>query len=186
MHTARIRGSGQTLLAAVLLIGTAVCAADGAGGPAAGGATPFPAPNAAQISGERADGQTLRWHVEVVPAQAKPGDEVEVVFTADIGTGWILYSSDFEVEIGPRPAKFTFDADPALSLIGPVRAIDSRRKKDATLGTEYAYFASRAEFRQKAKLLSPLKTVSGRIDAQTCYEASGLCELFREKFSTTL
>ena len=27
--------------------------------------------------------QTLRWHVAVVPAQAKPGDEVEIVFAAD-------------------------------------------------------------------------------------------------------
>jgi hypothetical protein len=135
---------------------------------------------------DSADGQTLRWHVAVVPAQAKPGDEVEVVFTADIGSGWILYSSDFEVEIGPRPAKFTFDASPALSLVGPVTAIGSKWKKDASLGTEYSYFATRAEFRQKAKVLAPVQSVSGRIDAQTCFEASGVCELFREKFSAAL
>lgn len=132
------------------------------------------------------DGQTLRWQVAIVPAQAKPGDEVEVVFRAQIGEGWILYSSDFEVEIGPRPAKFTFDANPALSLIGPVQAVGSKRKKDATFGSEYSYFATQAEFRQKAKLLAPVKSVSGRIDAQTCFEASGVCELFREKFDASL
>ena len=134
----------------------------------------------------QADRQNLRWHVTVVPAQAKPGDEVEVVFTADIAPGWILYSSDFSVEIGPRAAKFTFDANPALTLVGPIEAVKSQRKKDHTLGTEYTYFATHAEFRQKARLVAPLTGVSGRIDGQTCFEESGLCELFREKFSASI
>ena len=60
-----------------------------------------------------ADPKALTWHVDVVPTQDR--DVVEVVFRADIAAGWILYSSDFAVEIGPRPAKFTFDANPSLS-----------------------------------------------------------------------
>jgi hypothetical protein len=131
-----------------------------------------------------ADQQTLRWHVDVLPTQDR--DVVEVVFRADIASGWILYSSDFAVEIGPLPAKFTFDANPALALLGPVEALRSQRKKDRTFGTEYSYFAGSAEFRQKVRVLAPVKSVSGRIDGQTCFEESGLCELFRENFSTTL
>ena len=134
----------------------------------------------------RADERNLRWNVAVVPAQAKPGDEVEVVFTADIAPGWILYSSDFSLEIGPRATKFTFDANPALTLVGPIEAVKSKRKKDRTLGAEYTYFATHAEFRQKARLAAPLTGVSGRIDGQTCQEESGLCELFREKFSASV
>ncbi len=118
----------------------------------------------------------------MVPAQAKPGDDVEVVFTADIASGWILSSSDFNIEIGPRPAKFSFDANPSLSLVGPIQAVDPKRKQDKTFGGEYSYFASHAEFRQKAKLLAPLQPVSGKINGQTCYEENGLCELFREEF----
>ncbi|MEJ1964130.1 MAG: protein-disulfide reductase DsbD domain-containing protein [Gammaproteobacteria bacterium] len=132
------------------------------------------------------DVQPLRWHVTIVPAQAKPGDEVEVVFTADIAPGWILYSSDFKVELGPLPAKFTFDANPALELAGPIQALKAHRKKDRTLGGEYSYFEAHAEFRQKARLVSPAKSVSGLINGQTCFEKSGLCELFREKFSADL
>jgi hypothetical protein len=179
-----------SLAVAALLAGAGAYAADGVSGSSGAGSSPASGNQWSGLSGAhgsapgaQAGGQTLRWYVAVVPAQAKPGDEVEVVFTADIGSGWILYSSDFNVEIGPRPAKFTFDANPSLSLIGPVQAIDSKRKKDATFGSEYSYFASRAEFRQKAKLIAPLTAVSGRIDGQTCFEASGLCELFREKFS---
>jgi thiol:disulfide interchange protein DsbD len=131
-------------------------------------------------------GPTLRWHVDVVPAQGAPADVVEVVFTADIASGWILYSSDFEVEIGPRPAKFTFDPNPSLAPVGVVVAPGSQRKKDHTFGTEYSYFAGRAEFRQKVRLLAPAESVSGRIDGQTCFEASGLCELFHESFSASV
>jgi hypothetical protein len=166
--------SGALRTAALFAVFTLV---SGASAWAGGGTDP-----ASPSPGSQADGQTLRWHVAVVPAQAKPGDEVELVFIADIGSGWILYSSDFNVEIGPRPAKFTFDANPSLSLIGPVQAINSQRKKDRNFGTEYSYFAKRAEFRQKARLLAPLTAVSGRIDGQTCFEESGLCELFRENF----
>jgi thiol:disulfide interchange protein DsbD len=138
----------------------------------------------ASIAGDSVEQQTLRWQVSVVPAQAKPGDVVEVVFHADIAPGWILYSSDFAVEIGPRPAKFTFDANPSLALLGTIEARGSQRKQDRTFGGEYAYFAGRAEFRQKARLVAPLSNVTGRIDAQTCFEESGLCELVHETFST--
>jgi cytochrome c biogenesis DsbD-like protein len=162
----------KLLTAVVLISGTAVWAAD-----VQQGAVP---------PGPAASGQNLHWHVEVVPVRGKPGDEVEIVFTADIGQGWILYSSDFNVEIGPRPAKFTFDANPSLTLLGPIRAVKAQRKKDHTFHTEYSYFSSHAEFRQKARLTAPLDKVTGRIDGQTCYEESGLCELFRENFSANL
>ena len=129
---------------------------------------------------------TLRWHVNVVPAPGAPADVVEVVFTADIASGWILYSSDFNVEIGPRPAKFTFDANPSLTPLGVVAAPGSQRKKDHTFGTEYSYFSRRAEFRQRVHLLAPVKALSGRIDGQTCFEESGLCELFHESFAANV
>jgi hypothetical protein len=132
------------------------------------------------------DEPTLRWHVNVVPARDAPPDVVEVVFTADIASGWILYSSDFAVEIGPRPAKFTFDANPSLIPLGVIAAPGSQRKKDHTFGTEYSYFSGRAEFRQPVRVLSPVKAVSGRIDGQTCFEESGLCELFHESFSASV
>src|SRR5689334_18087783 len=82
--------------------------------------------------------QALRWHVDIVPTQDR--DVVEVVFRADIAQGWILYSSDFALDIGPRPAKFTFDANPSVSLLGPIEPLRAQRKKDKSLGGEYSYF----------------------------------------------
>ena len=135
---------------------------------------------------ESASNEPLRWHVAVQPSGARVGQSVELVFTADIATGWILYSSDFNVDIGPRPARFTFEPAPGLQLVGKVAAVKSLRRKDRTWRTEYSYFSGRAEFRQKAKLVAPLKSIDGHIDGQTCFEESGLCELFHQKFSAPL
>lgn len=129
------------------------------------------------------DEDALSWTLSVVPATAKAGDEVELVFAADVAQGWILYASDFDAEMGPRPAKFTFERSADVELQGPVRAVNSLRRTDKTWKTEYSYFEKRAEFRQKARLLKDAATVTGRIDGQTCYETTGLCALFRKPFS---
>lgn len=136
----------------------------------------FPAPVLAQ--------QPVKWQVSVVPADAKPGDPVEIVFDAEISHGWILYSSDFNLEIGPRPAKFTFDPNAGLTLVGGIQPVKPQWKTDKSLGGKYSYFAQHAEFRQKARLGAAPASVSGQITGQTCFEESGLCQLFRETFST--
>lgn len=128
----------------------------------------------------------LQWQWRVEPSTAKPGDSAELVFSAAIPTGFILYSSDFDAELGPRPAKFTFDSSDAIELRGPITAVQSQRRRDKTFGTEYSYFADRAEFRQKIRVLKSGASVSGRIDGQTCQEIDGLCFLFKEPFAIRL
>lgn len=128
--------------------------------------------------------QPVHWRVSLVPADAKAGDEIEIVFDAEITSGWILYSSDFNLEIGPRPAKFTFDANTGLTLVGGIQPVQPQWKTDKTLGGKYSYFAGHAQFRQKARLEAAPGTASGRITGQTCFEENGLCQLFREDFST--
>ncbi|HVY80537.1 MAG TPA: protein-disulfide reductase DsbD domain-containing protein [Steroidobacteraceae bacterium] len=138
------------------------------------------------VPANAAQSDTVQWRVQVLPAHARPGDTAELVFTAEIAPGWILYSSDFSAEIGPRPARFTLDPTPGLAPIEGVRAVHSLRRKDKTLKTEYAYFERHAEFRQKVKLTAPVTTITGRINGQTCFEQSGLCQLFQKTFTATL
>ena len=128
--------------------------------------------------------QPVHWRVSIVPADAKAGDDVEIVFDADITHGWILYSSDFNLEIGPRPAKFTFDANTGLTPVGGIQPVKPQWKADKTLGGKYSYFARHAQFRQKARLDAAPGSASGLITGQTCFEENGLCQLFRENFST--
>jgi cytochrome c biogenesis DsbD-like protein len=129
--------------------------------------------------------QPVHWRVELTPAGAKAGDEVEIVFDAQITSGWILYSSDFNLEIGPRPAKFTFDPNAGLTLVGAIQPVKPQWKTDRTLGGKYSFFAEHAQFRQKARLTGDAGEVSGRITGQTCFEESGLCQLFRDTFKAT-
>ena len=129
--------------------------------------------------------QPVHWTVELTPAGAKAGDEVEIVFDAQIASGWILYSSDFNLEIGPRPAKFTFDPNAGLALVGAIQPVKPEWKTDRTLGGKYSFFSQHAQFRQKARLTAEAGEVSGRITGQTCFEENGLCQLFRETFKTT-
>lgn len=133
-----------------------------------------------------ADETGLEWQWRVEPSAVKAGDEAEIVFSAAIPDGLILYSSDFEAELGPRPAKFVFEANDAVELQGPVTAVASQRKKDKVFGTEYSYFSNRAEFRQKVRVLKAGTNLTGRINGQTCEEKDGVCLLFKEPFSVRL
>lgn len=134
----------------------------------------------------RADDSGLDWQWRIEPGTAKSGDEAELVFSAAIPDGLILYSSDFEAELGPRPAKIIFDASDAIELRGPVTAVQSQRRKDKVFGTDYTYFANRAEFRQKIRTLKRGANVTGLIVGQTCQEKDGFCTLFKEPFSIRL
>lgn len=133
-----------------------------------------------------ADESGLQWQWRVEPSSVKAGDEAEIVFSAAIPDGLILYSSDFAAELGPRPAKFVFEASDSVELRGPVAAVQSQRRKDKVFGTEYTYFANRAEFRQKVRVLKDGANVTGRIDGQTCQERDGVCLLFKEPFTIRL
>jgi hypothetical protein len=140
----------------------------------------------AALSSAWADDTGLQWQTSVEPGTVKAGDEVEIVFSATIPEGQILYSSDFDVELGPRPTKFVFEANDAVELQGPITAVKSQRRKDKAFGTEYTYFEGRAEFRQKVRVLKTGANVTGRINGQTCQEKDGVCLLFKEPFSVRL
>ena len=128
----------------------------------------------------------LHWTISASPQTANAGDEVELRFVAEIPDGSIVYSSDFTAPLGPRPARFTFEANDAVELVGGVKAIGPQRRKDKTFGVEYSYFPERAEFVQKARLRRDDATLKGRINGQTCEEKSGVCSLFEERFTIEL
>jgi Ethanolamine utilization protein EutJ (predicted chaperonin) len=140
-------------------------------------------------SGLRADvasSPELHWAISAVPQTANVGDAVELRFIADIPDGTIVYSSDFAAPLGPRPARFTFEANDAIELAGAVQAVRAQRRTDKTFGTEYSYFSKRAEFVQKARLLKDGALLKGRINGQTCQEKDGVCALFEESFAIEL
>lgn len=128
------------------------------------------------------DADVLDWTLKVEPAhsQSAEGNEVDLVLSARIQKGWILYSSDFQpADFGPRPARIT-----VAGAVGPLQAIgaSSKTDKSATGGYTYTYFSDTAQFRQRVRLETGARSVTGTINGQTCFEENGLCALFRKQF----
>lgn len=131
---------------------------------------------------------TLAWQWQVLPAADGSGAS-DVVLSARIKLGWILYASDFEApEFGPRPARLAIDARPGYRPQGGLVAVDAREGEGSNFAGDYryTYFSGRAEFRQRLQVEAGADRVGGTISGQTCFEETGLCTLFRESFDIAL
>jgi hypothetical protein len=126
--------------------------------------------------------KATQWTVALSEPSPAIGREVEVIVTARIAPHWIVYSTDFKAELGPQPTQVIFDLDGSFELVGGIVSVAPKRKKDATWDVEFGYFETRAEFRQRIKVLKAGPVIAGRIKGQLCNERDGTCTLFEEKF----
>jgi len=123
--------------------------------------------------------QAVQWNWQLVPADARPGSEAELVLVAKLAPQWIVYSSDFKAEFGPLPTRLKRPSSSQLELIESLRSVGAKRKKDPSLNAEYGYFSERAELRQKVRLPQDGSPLQATLNGQACYEADGTCHLFR-------
>lgn len=123
-----------------------------------------------------------RWKVSLSKTDAKAGQEVEVVFIADINKNWKLYSSDFKGDIGPLPTEFSFNQTSAYQLVGNIRPVRPLKAVDPSWDKAYTYFVDKAEFRQTIRLAKTGSRVSGTIKGLLCSNEDGLCVPFKESF----
>jgi hypothetical protein len=132
------------------------------------------------VGAEEDAAQAVQWSWQLEPRDARPGDEAELVLLARIAPQWVVYSSDFELEIGPQPTRLRKKPQSTLQLTEPLRSIGAHRKKDAGLNVEYGYFAERAELRQRLRLPADGSPIEVTLNGQACYEANGTCHLIRQ------
>lgn len=114
------------------------------------------------------------WKFETNKASVKVGDEIELIFKVSIIDHWHFYSNDFELEIGPTPAKFNFKKDPAYQLVGKTIPVKPQEVYDEVFEGKVRFFDHIGEFRQKVKILAPLQSITGSYDGQACTDA-GKC-----------
>lgn len=132
------------------------------------------------------DTDIVHWQYRAEPV-AGARDELDLVFEARIDEGWILYASDFQpIEFGPRPARVALEE--GARAVGDPQAVGSRSATQRNFAGEYTYtyFSGTAQLRQRVKFDSQAGEVRGLLNAQTCFEASGLCTLVREPFTVAL
>jgi thiol:disulfide interchange protein DsbD len=123
------------------------------------------------------------WTTSVSSENLKVGDEIDLIFKADIDKNWYLYSSDFDASCGPMVTTFKFRADKSYTLIGSIEPIDPIVKHDEVFGCDVKIFKKHGEFRQRLKVLSANLKIEGDYEYQVCTEVDGKCIPFNEDFA---
>ncbi|MCU0450115.1 MAG: thioredoxin family protein [Bernardetiaceae bacterium] len=115
------------------------------------------------------------WAGKPAVAEAKIGDVVELVFSAQIEGDWYMYSNDFDPNLGPNLTAFTFAPHPSYELVGKPQAVNAKKKFDKIWEGEVTYFVKTAEFRQKVKVLAEGFLVKATVEYQLCSDLTGQC-----------
>jgi len=94
----------------------------------------------------------------------------EVHLTANIQSGWHLYSQDQPSDAIAIPTSVTINNNPLLKLDGKVKEVGSMEKfNDKNLGISAHQYSNTVDFVQVVKIKSNAKTnVSGSVEFQTC------------------
>lgn len=98
------------------------------------------------------------------------GDNLELVFEADIDPGWHLYSQHIdEADIRPEPTNFEFDKNENVEFTGDVQEKSKviEAYEDA-FEMNVRYFANKAIFVQKVKLKKPVDEITGYLTFMVC------------------
>ena len=101
----------------------------------------------------------------------KTGDKTyEIHLTANIQSGWHLYSQTQPADAISIPTEVLFTANPLVRLDGKAKEIGKMEVyKDKRLGISANQYSNQVDFVQKIKLKVKAKTnISGTVEYQTC------------------
>ena len=137
------------------------------------------------MSGTFLRGQILepaKWSLTTSVNEIETGQELDLIFNAVIDQNWYLYSSDFDPDLGPIVAEFTFEPDDSYELVGGIRPINPKKKYDDLWEGDITYFREKGQFRQTVKVLTSDFKVTGSYLYQVCSDIDGKCINFEEDF----
>lgn len=137
------------------------------------------------VSAPAQEPEILDWNWSVEPVTGGAAGSYRIVFRAKIAAGYIIYGSDFEADLGPKPTRVRY-APGAAEPAGALQSFGTRRRTDPTFRTEYSYFDGVAELAQTVQVPAGATSVGGTIAGQTCHEADGTCALFSQRFDIPL
>jgi thiol:disulfide interchange protein DsbD len=94
----------------------------------------------------------------------------ELHLTANIQTGWHMYSQTQPEDAIAIPTSVTINTNPLLAFDGKIKEVGKMEKfKDATLGVSAHQYSNKVDFVQVVKLKTTAKTnVTGNVEFQTC------------------
>lgn len=119
--------------------------------------------------------KTPEWSVSVDKNDVHVGDEITVTFTSIIEKDWYMYSNDFDPNLGPIAAEFTWEKHASYQLIGKPISIGAHKHYEDIWKGDVSIFKKKAVFKQKIKVLTNKPAIKGSIYFQECNEISGVC-----------
>ena len=119
--------------------------------------------------------KTPEWSISVDKKDIKVGDEITVTFTSIIEKDWYMYSNDFDPNLGPIAAEFTWEKHTSYQLVGKPTPLGAHKHYEEVWKGDVSVFKKKAVFKQKIKILSDKPIIKGSIYFQECNEISGIC-----------
>jgi Disulphide bond corrector protein DsbC len=126
------------------------------------------------------------WQWSATAVTGAGGKTYELRFSGRIADGYVVYASDFNVDIGPRPTRLRLDDAAHVTPQGTLLSTGAHSKKDPAFKGEYRYFDGTAALSQQVVVKDGTAHVTGALVGQTCREADGTCQLFNQRFDIAL
>lgn len=95
--------------------------------------------------------------------------EFDLIFTASIDDGWVIYSQYLESDEGPIPTAFYFDEGGHYKLVGKTEESGNRKEAyDKVFDMNLVKFTKKAIFTQRVKVSDLSKPIAGYLEFMTC------------------
>jgi len=115
------------------------------------------------------------WTYTFSKNDVKPGETIDLIFTAVLDKDWYLYSSDFDPDLGPMLTSFALTPNKSFALVGKLKPQNPKTKYEEIWGGNVKFFDDKAVFKQSVKILTADPVIKGSSEYQTCSHTSGLC-----------
>lgn len=133
-------------------------------------------------------GQILKpvtWTIELSGTNPAVGDEIDIIFNAQVDDTWYLYANDFDPDCGPMLTEVNFESVENFQPVGDLLAVNPESKHDEIFDCQVKIFKKQGVFRQRVKVLGGPLNIAGAIEGQVCTEVDGKCIPFEESFTFT-
>ncbi|MBD3629601.1 cytochrome c biogenesis protein CcdA [Cyclobacterium sp.] len=127
-----------------------------------------------------------KWDIALENPEPKTGEEVNLIFKADIPINWYIYSNDFDPDLGPILTAIVWEDTTGISPLGKLQAIDPKTKYDEIWEGDVTYFEKEGEFRQTLLVQDENALIKGTLEYQMCSDITNQCINYQEEFSIAL
>ncbi|WP_304516735.1 protein-disulfide reductase DsbD family protein [Cecembia rubra] len=124
-----------------------------------------------------------KWTIQLSEKNLKVGDEVKIIFKAQVPRDWYIYSNDFDPDLGPMLTELELKEKEGFVLVGGLKAINPKKKFDEIWEGEVTYFVGTGTFEQTIRITAETILAKGSVNYQMCTDIDGKCIPFEEDFS---